>query len=102
MIQNTSLPLMNTAQSRYLTTPAVVTKLISKLKRSPPPPTVAVLRLAGQIRDGRGGPGAKRLSYDSLKKQIDKSFEIKNLKAVCLRINSPGGSPVQSELIAKR
>jgi len=27
---------------------------------------------------------------------------MKNLKAVCLRINSPGGSPVQSELIAKR
>jgi len=63
-------------------------------------PTVAVLRLTGPITDQPG-----RLRYESLNKQIsqiDKSFAFKSLKAVCLKINSPGGSPVQSELIAKR
>ena len=88
--------------SRYLSTPAFLTKLTSKLSKDPPP-AVAVLHLAGRIADGRGsGPSAKRINYDSLNEQIDKSFELKNLKAVCLKINSPGGSPVQSELIAKR
>ena len=91
----------NTTRSNYLTTPAFVTGIASKFRKDPPP-TVAVLRLAGTIADGRGGPGSRRVNYDSLSKQIDKAFEHKNLKAVCLRINSPGGSPVQSELIAKR
>jgi len=63
-------------------------------------PTVSVLRLTGSISDGE--VGRKSLNYESLDKQIDKSFAFENLKAVCLRINSPGGSPVQSELIAKR
>ena len=75
-------------------------KIKSKLKKEPEP-TVGVLRMAGMIADGRGG-GRQRINFNSLEKQIDKSFKHKNLKAVCLRINSPGGSPVQSELIAKR
>ena len=102
IIFNAPLMLTNVTTSRYLSTPAFLTKLTSKLRKDPPP-AVAVLRLAGMIADGRGsGPSAKRINYDSLNKQIDKSFELKNLKAVCLKINSPGGSPVQSELIAKR
>ncbi len=32
--------------------------------------------------------------------QIDSAFETKKLEAVFLRINSPGGSPVQSELVS--
>jgi len=63
-------------------------------------PTVSVLRLTGSISDGE--VSRKSVNYESLDKQIDKSFAFENLKAVCLRINSPGGSPVQSELIAKR
>jgi len=64
-------------------------------------PTVAVLRLSGPILDGRG-VGGQRINFQSLSQQIETTFKLKNLKAVCLRINSPGGSPVQSELIAKR
>ncbi len=60
-------------------------------------PVVAVLKLYGGIGTGKG-----RLSLDSLRDDIDKAFATKNLSAVCLLINSPGGSPVQSHLIASR
>merc|ERR1712126_536973 len=77
----------------------LVQKVTSKLKKDPSP-TVAVLRMAGTIVDGRAG--GRRGNFNALEKQIEKSFKHKNLQAVCLRVNSPGGSPVQSELIAKR
>lgn len=66
-----------------------------------PPPLVGVLRLDGVI--GRSaGPGRAGLTLDSYEKAIDKLFSNKRVKAVALVINSPGGSPVQSALIAKR
>jgi len=66
-----------------------------------PPPVVGVLRLDGVI--GRSaGPGRPGLSLASHERAIAKLFDRKNLKAVALVINSPGGSPVQSALIAKR
>ena len=43
--------------------------------------------------------GGQPLNLDSLQKLIDKAFTPKKLEAVFLSINSPGGSPVQSELI---
>jgi len=64
------------------------------------PPQVAVLRLAGVI--GHGGPLRSALSLANLERTIGQAFELPRLKAVALAINSPGGSPVQSELIAKR
>lgn len=42
------------------------------------------------------------LTLNHLNPCLEKAFEGKNIKAVVLNINSPGGSPVQSELIAKR
>ena len=39
---------------------------------------------------------------DSMASVIERAFETKNLKAVALVVNSPGGSPVQSSLIAGR
>ena len=66
-----------------------------------PPPVVGVLRLDGVI--GRSaGPGRPGLSLSTHERAIAKLFGRKNLKAVALVINSPGGSPVQSALIAKR
>ena len=66
-----------------------------------PPPRVNVLRLAGIIADSnsplRGG-----LSLNALAGPIEQAFKGRNLKAVALAINSPGGSPVQSALIARR
>merc|ERR1711990_829964 len=78
----------------------LLTKFRAKMKREKKE-QVAVLRLAGMIADGRSVRG-RVINFDSLSKEIDASFALKNVKAVCLQINSPGGSPVQSELICKR
>jgi signal peptide peptidase SppA len=61
---------------------------------------IAVLRLSGVI--GKVSTVQSGLTLESLNELIEKAFKIKKLKALCLIINSPGGSPVQSELIAKR
>ncbi|WP_417525096.1 S49 family peptidase [Marinovum sp.] len=61
-------------------------------------PTVAVLRLNGAI--GTGGRTA--LTDTSLAPLVDKVFKRGKPDAVALEINSPGGSPVQSSLIAGR
>lgn len=61
--------------------------------------TVAVLRLQGMIAAG-SGPG--RLNDASLAPLIDMAFRRGKPDAVALVINSPGGSPVQSALIAAR
>lgn len=63
-------------------------------------PVVAVLRLDGVI--GKVGVVKSGLTLCSLNKLIEKMFKMDRLDAVCLSINSPGGSPVQSELISKR
>lgn len=65
-----------------------------------PAPVVGVLRLSGVI--GQMGPLRKGLSLATLAGPIERVFKIKRLKAVALAINSPGGSPVQSALIARR
>lgn len=64
-------------------------------------PLVSVVRLAGVIgRTGllRGGG----LNLDGLEKVIERAFAPRGLTAVALAVNSPGGSPVQSALIARR
>jgi len=58
-------------------------------------PTVAVVRLEGMIASGRG------LNDQVMAPTIEKAFARKP-SAVALVINSPGGSPVQSSLIAAR
>ncbi len=64
-------------------------------------PVVSVLRLSGVI--GRLGPvRGSGLSLDGLERLIGRAFALRGLKAVALAVNSPGGSPVQSALIAKR
>ena len=64
-------------------------------------PTVSVIDLHGTILadGGRGGLGSQNINLDSMKKKIDLAFYPKSLKAVLLNINSPGGSPVQSDLV---
>ena len=62
------------------------------------PKKVGVICMQGVI--GSGGGGAKRsICLKGLKKDIDKIFQTKDVCAIALSINSPGGSPVQSELI---
>ena len=60
---------------------------------------VTVLRLEGVIAAGRGG---RTLSDASLAPLIEASFRKDKPKAVALAINSPGGSPAQSSMIAAR
>jgi len=61
---------------------------------------VSVLRLKGAIGPALGGfSRGAGLSFESIKKDIDKAFAVSGLKAVALVINSSGGSPVQAELI---
>jgi len=65
-----------------------------------PPPRVAIVRLYGVIAPG--GRFKQNLSMASVAKQIEYAFSTPGLSAVALMINSPGGSPVQSEMICKR
>lgn len=65
-----------------------------------PPPTVAVVRLSGVI--GAMGGFRRGLSLGSQAGVLQRAFKLRNLKAVALAVNSPGGSPVQSALIAGR
>lgn len=60
------------------------------------PPVVPVIRLQGAIGTGRNG-----LSDAALAPVIEKAFRMKPA-AIALAVNSPGGSPVQSSLIAAR
>ena len=68
-------------------------KFIPFVKKSP---VVPVIRLAGTIGSGRNA-----LSDAGLAAIIEKAFKMKPA-AVALVVNSPGGSPVQSSLIAAR
>ncbi|MEZ5823581.1 MAG: S49 family peptidase [Geminicoccaceae bacterium] len=63
-------------------------------------PLVPVIRLSGAIGAVPGRRGG--LDMMSLAAPIEAAFSNKHAKAVALSINSPGGSPVQSSLIAGR
>lgn len=60
-------------------------------------PLVAVIRLQGAISNG-----ARGLDNPGLAPVIEKAFSKGKPAAVALEINCPGGSPVQSSLIASR
>jgi len=66
-----------------------------------PKPFVAVIRLSGVIGGG-GRIGGGGLNDAGLATQIERAFGRGKPKAVALVINSPGGSPTQSALIAAR
>ncbi|MDR1827928.1 MAG: S49 family peptidase [Methylobacteriaceae bacterium] len=62
---------------------------------------VAVIRFNGVI--GRSASRFdKGLDYESRREAIEEAFETKKLKAVAMLVNSPGGSPAQSHMIAAR
>jgi protease-4 len=60
---------------------------------------VGVIVAQGEISDGSAGPGA--VGGDSTSKLIRMAREDRNIKAVVLRIDSPGGSAFASELIRR-
>jgi serine protease SohB len=67
---------------------------------SPRPPRVAVVRLEGLIAARSGLLGG--ISAAGVHPLLERAFGMRRVAAVMLAINSPGGSPVQSALIARR
>jgi signal peptide peptidase SppA len=63
-------------------------------------PVVPVLRLSGAI--GMAAPLRPGLSIATLAGPIERAFSMSKAGSVCVVINSPGGSPVQSSLMFKR
>ncbi|HAC58173.1 MAG TPA: S49 family peptidase [Rhodobiaceae bacterium] len=63
-------------------------------------PIVPVIRLSGVI--GISAPLREGLSMASVAPALEAAFSVRGAKAVALVINSPGGSPAQSNLIFSR
>ena len=61
---------------------------------------VAVIYASGQIFDGKGDE-EQNIYSENLSKTIRKAREDKDVKAVVLRVNSPGGSAVASAIIGR-
>ncbi|RMH39709.1 MAG: S49 family peptidase [Alphaproteobacteria bacterium] len=61
-------------------------------------PTVSVIRLSGVIAAGAGGS----VNDQVMAPVMERAFRRRRLAAVALVVNSPGGSPVQSALVAAR
>ncbi len=76
--------------SRYKRSPATKEKKFSKDK-------IAVIYATGQIDMGKSNQD--NIGSDDLSETIRKARLDKNVKAVVLRINSPGGSALASEII---
>jgi signal peptide peptidase SppA len=64
-------------------------------------PVVPVVRLSGIIASS-GLLGNRGLSIELVAPLLKRAFDMRGVEAVALTINSPGGSPVQSALIAQR
>ncbi|GGC64538.1 serine protease [Hoyosella rhizosphaerae] len=63
---------------------------------------VAAVRIQGMIAPHGGGIGRHVVTAESVDEQLVRAFTTDHVKAVALVINSPGGSPMQSEAIASR
>ncbi|UYN94460.1 MAG: S49 family peptidase [Enhydrobacter sp.] len=64
-------------------------------------PLVPVVRLSGVIASS-GLLGPRGLSIETVAPLLQRAFALRGARAVALVLNSPGGSPVQSSLIAQR
>lgn len=80
--------------------PPMLFRRIAKFAGADLPPIVAAIRLSGVI--AASSVGRRGLSLEALAEPIERAFALPDVSAVALIINSPGGSPVQSALIAGR
>jgi protease-4 len=62
-------------------------------------PGIGIIVAEGEIVDGDAGPG--RIGGDSTARLIRKAREDEGIKAVVLRVNSPGGSAFASEIVRR-
>ena len=60
---------------------------------------IAIVYAEGEIVDGEGNP--KQIGGDRLAKELRKVRQDEKVKAVVLRVNSPGGSVTASEIISR-
>jgi signal peptide peptidase SppA len=65
-------------------------------------PVVTLLRLHGVITPTTGPIPRSVINSTVLEKQLERAFAPERLAAVALLVNSPGGSPTQSALVADR
>ncbi|MFV0431519.1 MAG: S49 family peptidase [Alphaproteobacteria bacterium] len=76
----------------------MIKKIINKIRKKENPKNIAIIPLKGMIADN-----PRHLSFSSVLPALAKIEKIgKKFDAIALIINSPGGSPVQSSLIASR
>ena len=71
-------------------------KLLTFIKSHTQYPVVSVIRLQGMVNSSKG---VGNFSLESSRKKIDDAFKPDRLAEVLISVNSPGGSPVQSDLI---
>jgi signal peptide peptidase SppA len=64
--------------------------------------TISVIRLNGIIASASGPVPRSVINLQAVESALVRAFEAENAVAVALVINSPGGSPTQSQLIADR
>lgn len=83
--------------SKLLKCDCFFTRFLKKIFCRKCTPTVACVNLHGVI--GKDGKFSSGLNFENAQPVLKRAFEMKKIKAVALNINSPGGSPVQSELI---
>jgi protease-4 len=70
--------------------------LDDKVDRTPKGP-IGVVTIAGMIVDGKAGPGSA--GGDTIAEAIEKGLQDKSVKALVVRVDSPGGSVLASERI---
>ena len=75
------------------------TEYLDRVKASPSTQALGIVVAEGSIGDGRAGPGS--IGGLSTAELIRQAREDKRIKALVLRVNSPGGSAFGSELVRR-
>jgi len=75
----------------------LITRFIKKIFGCKNDPIIACVSLNGVI--GKDSKLSSGINFDNVSPILKRAFNTKKVKAVAITINSPGGSPVQSELI---
>jgi signal peptide peptidase SppA len=85
---------------------SVTDKLVSRLprigERGGSAPVVAVVKLHGVITPTPSPLGRGTINVNTVESALIRAFDQDRLAAVALAINSPGGAPTQSALVAER
>ena len=78
---------------RRITIPSYVSNVVDQKPTGP----IGIVTIAGMIVDGKAGPGSA--GGDTVAKEIEDGVRNKGIKALVVRVDSPGGSVLASERI---